>query len=152
MNTACRLVREDLVKKTLVMQGYVRQAEVSDISNFLYWLLTQDSEDYYTSSSDLAGIACCLCHLSFDILSVEGFDALYSRETPCRVVYDSRLRLDGQNGDCSFLRPMGGRNQWKMERELSTTVSLTQPEETFSTFPISRAIAKEVPYILGTRH
>lgn len=152
MNIACRLVRNDLVQKALLMQGYIPMTEASDISNFLYWLLTQDAEDYYTSSSDLAGIACCLCYLSFDILAVEGFHALYSRETPCRVVYDAGPGLNGQKADRLCLESLGGRS-WKPGRELSTTVSLSQPEGTFSTFPISRATTNicRVAWELGTQ-
>ncbi|KAL8848040.1 MAG: hypothetical protein Q9221_006900 [Calogaya cf. arnoldii] len=89
----------------------------------------------YTSSSDVAGIAYCLCHLSFEILTVENFDHRPASSPGCRLVYNKAPLFTGRGMGSADSRRNEGR------RGLSTTISLTQPEETFSIFPIRRELA-----------
>ena len=135
MNVACRRLRGHLLQDGLILEGLMPKNEAPQVADFFYWLVAQTSETYYTSSSDLAGIAYCMCRLSFEILKIENFGQPSARETTCRLLYDKAPLLHTSQIGVSASRQFAGL------RELSTTVSLTQPEETFSVFPISRKIA-----------
>jgi hypothetical protein len=129
MNVACR-IRNKFSEQGLVLQGFMPANDTHEVVDFLYWLMVKETEVYRTSSSDLAAIACCLCHLSFEILTVENFGLLSGRETTCRLIYDIAPLYNEYSS-----RPLDMRER-TCSRELSTTVSLSQPNETFSTFPI----------------
>jgi hypothetical protein len=109
--------------------------EANEVADVLYWIVCgkDDATVRYTSSSDVAGMALCLTNLSFEILRVENFGPAPTSSTICQLIY--------------YAAPLfvNGREQItkhpKHCRDLSTAVSLTQPEETFSTFPISREVA-----------
>lgn len=134
MHTKCRNVHQDLLNQELIVGGFIREDEAFEIADFLYWLLAGDAEVRHTSSSDVAGIAYCLVHLSFEILSLSGFGAVVERDTVCRLVYSKAPLFSGRGISNPDYRKT-------VQRELSTTVSLTQPDETFSTFPIERRVA-----------
>ncbi|RDW85425.1 hypothetical protein BP5796_03750 [Coleophoma crateriformis] len=137
MNIACRKIRDDLLRQGLVVQGFMPAAETHEVIDLLYWLLAQETEVFRTSSSDIAAIASFLCHLSFESLTIENFGVSSSRETNCCLVYD-KAPLYTSDG-----RVVADARQRMARRELSTTVSLTQPEETFSTFPTSHETANK---------
>ncbi|KAK0724195.1 hypothetical protein B0H67DRAFT_567433 [Lasiosphaeris hirsuta] len=138
MNVSCRSKRNDLMKEGLVVQGFMPVAETAEVVEFLHWLIAQDSTEMFrTSSSDIAAIGCCLSSLSFESLTVENFGRSSGRETNCRLIYDSTPLYNGYG-----VTSQDGRRKLG-SRELSTVVSLTQPEETFSTFPITHAIAQK---------
>ena len=135
MNIACRRVRIDLLNQGLIVQGFMPANETAEVIDFLHWLMVKDSDTYHTSSSDIAAIASCLCFLSFEILKIENFGRQSDKETPCRLVYSRAPLYNGSSTMLNDTRSMISK------RELSTTVSLTQPEETFSTFPITAETA-----------
>jgi uncharacterized protein YbdZ (MbtH family) len=147
MNIACRKIRDDLLRQGLIVQGFMPAAETHEVTDFLYWLLAQETEVFRTSSSDIAAIASCLCHLSFESLTIENFGVSSTKETNCRLVYD-KAPLYTSDG-----RVVTDARRRMACRELSTTVSLTQPEETFSTFPISHETANRcrVAWELGSK-
>ena len=146
MNIACRKIRDEFLRKDLIVQGFMPAAEAQGVADFLYWLVAQETEVFRTSSSDLAAIACCLCHLSFEGLTVEGFGVSASRDTNCRLIYD-KVPLYTSDGRVIL------DSRRLAARKLSTTVSLTQPEKTFSTFPISHETANRcrVAWELGSK-
>lgn len=135
MNVDCRKLRDDLLKDDVVVTGFMPQDDSHEVADFLYWLMAEKDQVRYTSSSDVAGIAYCLCHLSFEILTVENFGHIPASGTGCRLVYNKAPLFTGREMGSSDSR----RNESR--RGLSTTISLTQPEETFSTFPIGRELA-----------
>ena len=108
---------------------------LKEVADFLHWLVAKKDQAQYTSSSDVAGIAYCLCHLSFEILTVENFDHRPASSPGCRLVYNKAPLFTGRGMGSADPRRNEGR------RGLSTTISLTQPEETFSIFPIRRELA-----------
>lgn len=77
-----------LVNSGKILSGTLPPLDAKEVAHFLYWLLAGDSACFQTSSSDLAGIAYCLSHTGFDLLSVHGFSD-HSVQTCCRVVYDN---------------------------------------------------------------
>lgn len=127
-------LHDGLLKDDVVVTGFMPQDDSHDVADLLYWLLAEKHQVGYTSSSDVAGIAYCLCHLSFEILTVENFGHSPASGTGCRLVYNKAPLFTGRETGSSDSR----RNESR--RGLSTTISLTQPEETFSTFPISREL------------
>ncbi|CAJ2510266.1 Uu.00g061660.m01.CDS01 [Anthostomella pinea] len=137
MNVACQRIHIDLLKQGLMVQGFMPSTETAEAVEFLYWLVCQKTEVHRTTSSDIAAIAYCLTNLSFEVLTVKNFCPSSGRETSCCLIYDNAPIYTGA-GTGSMSTAM---RQRFAPRELSTTVSLTQPEETFSTFPISRDTA-----------
>jgi hypothetical protein len=125
------------MKEGLVVQGFMPAAETAEVVEFLHWLVAQETDIFRTSSSDIAAIGCCLSSLSFESLTVENFGRSSDRETNCRLVYDNTPLYNGYVGT-----GQDGRRK-PSPRELSTVVSLTQPEETFSTFPITHVVAQQ---------
>jgi len=135
MDIECRAIRNSLLDKGLIINGSMPKEEATEVADLLFWILCGDVDTVirYTSSSDIAGIVICLTSMSFEILSVENFGSPPTTTTVCRLVY-SAAPLFAHGREQSDENP-------KLRRDLSTTVSLTQPEETFSTFPISRSVA-----------
>ncbi|KAK5651665.1 hypothetical protein OQA88_11840 [Cercophora sp. LCS_1] len=136
MNVLCRNKRNEFLRKDLVVQGFMPVAETAEVVGFLHWLMAQDTETFATSSSDIAAIACCLCALSFESLVVENFGRPAGRETNCRLEYYKTPLYTGYGETWQ-----DGRRRIS-PREVSAVVPLTQPEETFSTFPITHAVAQ----------
>ena len=135
MNVDCRKMHGELLRDDLIIAGFMPQQECHEVADSLHWIIAQNTETHFTSSSDVAGIAYCLCRLSFEILSVENFGQGPVRDTGCRLIYNKAPLFNGREGGSTDAR------QYTQNRELSTAISLTQPEETFSTFPISRELA-----------
>jgi hypothetical protein len=63
------------------MEGFMPKQEAHEVADFLFWLVGEITETYDTASSDVAGIAYCLCRISFEILTVHGVDKEGTRET-----------------------------------------------------------------------
>ncbi|KAF2113305.1 kinase-like domain-containing protein [Lophiotrema nucula] len=61
--------------------------DANEVANFLYWVIAGSSDKLDTSSTDVAGIAYCLTHLGFEILSVENFATTLNTGTSCRLIY-----------------------------------------------------------------
>jgi hypothetical protein len=135
MNNETRTIRNSLLSQGLIINGSMPREEASEVADLLHWILcgSVDVVVRYTSSSDIAGIFLCLTSLSFEIVSVENFGPAPTTITTCRLIYSAApLFTNGREQPTKTA---------KIHRDLSTTISLTQPEETFSTFPISRSVA-----------
>ncbi|KAK7960325.1 hypothetical protein PG988_011539 [Apiospora saccharicola] len=141
MNVECRKIRDEFLAKGLVIQGHMPASETQQVSNFLFWLINDKTEVYHTSSSDLAAIEYCLCSLSFEVLSIENFGPPLGRETSCCLTYDNAPLYTGSAGSL-----VATARHLRVPRELATTVSLSQPEEAFSSFPITPATANQCRY------
>ena len=134
-----REIRLSLVKSKRILSGTIPLRDTKEVVDFLYWLLTENTTQFYTSCSDLAGIAHCLSQTGFDLLSVDGLG--YPTETSCRLVYDVSQALKPQNH-------LAHQEDWFVNnpRGLCTTVSLVHPEESMSVFPISQDVAYRCRY------
>ncbi|MCJ1438152.1 hypothetical protein MMC27_007539 [Xylographa pallens] len=134
LSIAAKKTRDNLIMKELILDGFMPYGEARDMAQFLLWLLTENSETYSTSSSDIAGVATSLSELGIDVLNVHGLgdDSLGSS---CTLIYSSEAYLHGNRLD--------GAVEYRMliYREQSTTISLLNPEESFSKFPIKLAVA-----------
>lgn len=133
-------IRLSLLRSEQVMSGTLPAAEAREVVEFLYWLLTGDTDAFHTSSSDLAGIAWCLSNTGFDLLSVHGFSGNCAM-TACRLFYNgisnvALIRSSGLDVD-----PFSAGS-----RGLCTTVSLIRPEECMSLFPVSKGTAHRCRY------
>jgi hypothetical protein len=61
---------------------------LSDISNVIScWVLAGETNEFYTSSSDLFGIAVCLTEIGFEVLSVDGLGFI-KKENTCVLFYN----------------------------------------------------------------
>lgn len=125
-------VRQALIDQEVVMSGYMPLEESTHMSQFLVWLLSNESNLFTTASSDVAGVANCLSKLGIDIISVEGkgFDSL---ETPCRVIYSKETLLRDQY-------QLGLNTNGGFMRQQSISVSIVHPEESISIFPTEIAV------------
>ncbi|MCJ1378281.1 hypothetical protein MMC17_001378 [Xylographa soralifera] len=134
LSIAAKKTRDNLIMKELILDGFMPYGEARDMARFLLWLLTENSETYTTSSSDIAGVATSLSKLGIDVLNVHGLgdDSL---EPSCTLIYSSEAYIHGNRLD--------GAMEYRMliRREQSTTISLLNPEESFSKFPIKLAVA-----------
>ena len=93
------------------------------------WLLGDNSEEFITASSDIRGIAICLKLIGFDQLGVSD-ESEISEDHPYRLKYlPNSIFMRGHKG-------------WKdRQRTVCTTVSLSQPEESLTKFPIDHLTA-----------
>lgn len=125
-------IRQNLLKESIIMDGLMPRGESKLMEDFLLWLLSDSTETFTTSSSDIAGTAMCLSRLGIDILAVEGLGSSPSHSY-CRLIYskNSLTHFDNPRGP----QPSSG----PTERELLTTVSLLHPEESVASFPVSKA-------------
>ena len=125
-------IRRKLLDRGVILEGLIPAGESKMMEEFLLWLLSDLTDRYTTSSSDIAGLAACLSELGIDILSIEGLGA-QPRDTSCRLVY-SKTSLVSSQTHRRLLSPEIFR------RELSTTVTLLHPEESIVYFPTSLEI------------
>lgn len=132
LTNECKLLRLQLIGQNSILNGLAPPGEVNAIVDFLYWVLAATTETYTTNSSDVARIAYCLSRIGFDILSVRGLGHA-PRGSPCTLLYDTDSQLLNIDG----MTPFGK----AALRQHCTAVSLLNPEETFSVFPISTATA-----------
>ncbi|KAI0193902.1 hypothetical protein F4808DRAFT_354985 [Astrocystis sublimbata] len=124
----CRL---ELIEQQIILNGHFPHSESRHVLDFLLWLLGTTDTTFRTSSSDVAGIAACLCYLGMDIIGVEGRGFSDTPSAICNVVYS----------DVQFFHEATS-TSWKStvfkQRDLSTTIPLEHPEESISVFPISK--------------
>ncbi|KAF2194836.1 hypothetical protein K469DRAFT_706319 [Zopfia rhizophila CBS 207.26] len=123
-----REIRHDLVKKKLVIGGLMPKGDSEHMVDFVVWLLAESSESYVTPSSDVAGVALCLSQLGIDILSVEGFGQP-DLPTSCRLIYNQYAITQAPDDSLRSSREL-------LSRVPRTTVSLQNPEESLSNFPV----------------
>ena len=132
LSLEAQTVRQTLIDQELLMSGYMPPEEFTHMTHFLVWLLSNQTADIVTASSDVAGVAICLSKLGIDIISVEG-EGFYPCEKPCRLVYSKASLFNGQ------CKP-GLTTKRAFLRESSTNVSIAHPEESVSIFPIDVAV------------
>ena len=125
-------MRQALINQEVVMSGYIPAEESSHMSQFLVWLLSDETTVFTTASSDVAGVATCLSKLGVDFISVDGkgFDP---SERPCRVVYSKETLL------CDPYQE-GLKNNEGFMRQDSIHISIVHPEECVSIFPTEIAV------------
>jgi hypothetical protein len=131
LSTEARRVRQGLIQEGLTLYGLVPSEESRDLEVFLVWLLGSEDPEFFTSSSDIAGIALCLSYLGLDLISVEGLGPSV-RRSACIVIYSS----DGFLHETHDVKSDKD-NGLFMERIPSTTIPLSHPEESVSIFPIT---------------
>ena len=132
LSLEAQTVRQTLIDQELLMSGYMPPEESTHMTHFLVWLLSNQTADFVTASSDVAGVATCLSKLGIDIISVEG-EGFYPCEKPCHLVYSKASLFNGQ------CKP-GLTTKGAFLRESSTNVSIAHPEESVSIFPIDVAV------------
>ena len=125
-------VRQALIDQEVVMSGYMPVEESTHMSQFLVWLLSDETTVFTTASSDVAGVAACLSKLGIDIIGVEG-KGFYPSERPCRVVYSKEVLLYDQY-------QQGLTTKEGFMRQQSISVSVAHPEECVSIFPTTTAV------------
>jgi hypothetical protein len=130
LSSAARALRASLIQKKLILDGLMPSGDSYQMVEFLCWPLTDNSEVYQTSSSDVAASAYCLSRLGIDVLSVSGLgqDDL---ETSCQLRYMPKSIFSDRQ-----LKSTYGASLLYLGREVLTTVSLLQPEESLTLFPI----------------
>ncbi|KAK0508209.1 hypothetical protein JMJ35_009293 [Cladonia borealis] len=138
-----REVRQSLIQEKSILDGLLPAKDVKEVVHFLYWMLAENTHQFLTSSSDLAGIATCLSETGFDLLSIHGFIG-NSSDTPCRLMYEPSQNhsLFAHNLDRFYEK------DWfsQASRGLCTAVSLVQPEESIGAFPIDKDTSHRCRY------
>ena len=148
LSIAVQEIREDLVAKKKVLNGYMPAGESHVMAEFSYWLLSGDTSTLITPSSDVAGVAVALSQIGFDVLSVQGWGE-DGHNTSCKVVYEPVLFSTKEGVKTGFDAKFPKRffaDTASFWREQSTTVSLAQPQESMSAFPISKEMSNKVRY------
>lgn len=126
-----------LMDRKSIEDGFMPTGDVGMMTDFLFWLVGETSETYWTSSSDVAGVAYCLTFLGFDILRVKGLPNIEDdpeRIHGCLLVYN-RTPLPRSLASLVYASVTPER------RQVNTVVPLLHPEESVSSFPISTALA-----------
>lgn len=126
-STEAEIVRQTLLADEVILSGLMPAGESRHMEEYLVWLWGGQSNEFKTSSSDVVGVAICLLRLGIDVISVEGL-GFRRAETACLLVYSRE----------SFLHSHTLHDQHivkRVMREQSTTISLSHPEESVSTFP-----------------
>jgi hypothetical protein len=134
LNLPVQTLRFEMTATKKVLDGYMPAGDAPEMAQFLFWLLAGDTDVFTTPSSDVAGVAAALSLLGFDMLSVEGWGTS-GRDTGCRLVYVPEMMASSR---LPKELPQGWAQLWRRQ---STIVPLGQPEESFSTYPISAATA-----------
>ena len=112
-------MRQTLIDQELLLSGYMPPEESNHMALFLVWLLSNETQEFVTASSDVAGVATCLSKLGIDILSIDG-EGYYPSEKPCRLVYSKKGLFD-----CRYQAELMRKGSFS--RESSTYVSITHP-------------------------
>ncbi|KAK3172915.1 hypothetical protein OEA41_006241 [Lepraria neglecta] len=143
LHIRARDIRLSLIQEKNILDGLLPAKDAKEVVRFLYWLLAENTSQFPTSSSDLAGIATCLSETGFDLLSIHGFVSS-SLETPCRLVYELSQdhSLFTHNLDRFYQKDWFSQES----RGLCTAVSLIQPEESIGAFPIDKNVSHRCRY------
>lgn len=123
----CRL---RMIKDGSILNGHFPATESQHMEEFLLWLLSTNESCFTTSSSDVAGVAVCLCNLGIDLLNVEGPGFAEPSGGLFTVVYSKEPFL--HSSMASMPRTFA-----LMSRSMSTTIPLQHPWECMSVFPVS---------------
>ena len=130
----CRLRQ---VQEGRIQSGHIPVMESKHVEEFLVWLLGTNDLDFKTMSSDIAGIAVCLCDLGIDILHVLGTG--FSDEPQvgaCSVIYSEEpFPYDSKSVMQRAMR--------LLSRAQSITIPLEHPWECISVFPIGMEVQNE---------
>ena len=121
-----REIRQSLISRYRILDGLMPIGDSKTMTDFLVWLLAGNTSKYITPSSDVAGVGVCLSELGIDILSVSGLGEEPS-ETPCQLEYSPQAVF--QPHDAAY-------TPGPFSRVACTTVSLQNPEESLTKFPV----------------
>lgn len=127
-----RAIRQDLLKRKKVLEGFMPVGDYKLTVDFLVWLLAEKTNIFTTPSSDIAGLGFCLSELGIDVLSVKGLRKEMST-TPCRLEYSPQPTLRSNDGSPS--------ESTLLLRAPCTTVNPKCPEESLTNFPIDVDVA-----------
>ena len=129
LSSRAREIRQILLGRGCIIGGLMPIGDSPLMVHFLVWLLSGSTATYVTPSSDVAGVGACLADLGIDILSVHGLGD-DSAITPCTLEYSPSAILQSSVSD----------NAAQVSDVLSriplTTVSLRNPEESLTKFPV----------------
>ena len=129
LSSEARSIRQNLLRKGAVLDGLMPAGDSPLMIHFLVWLLASNEPQYVTPSSDVAGVGVCLENLGVDILSVGGLGE-EPTDTPCRLDYcPSAIFQSPSSGNATKISDV-------LSRVPSTSVSLRNPEESCTKFPI----------------
>ncbi|KAF4995924.1 hypothetical protein FDECE_12653 [Fusarium decemcellulare] len=122
--------KSQLVRQGHILPGYMPASETPHMEQFILWLLGTNDSCFETVSSDVAGVAACLCVLGIDILQVEGGGFARTTRSHCNVLYSKE----------PFLHDSASRARASaalLNRNVMITVPLEDPSESTSIFPIT---------------
>ena len=129
LSSKARRVRQDLLDRGSILDGFMPMGDWQMMVHFLVWLLAGNTATYITPSSDVAGVGACLANLGIDILSVHGLGD-DPPSTPCVLEYSPSAILQSSISDNA------AQVSDVLTRIPSTTVSLRNPEESLTKFPV----------------
>ncbi|KAK2136104.1 hypothetical protein NOF04DRAFT_1338287 [Fusarium oxysporum II5] len=130
LSDAVEKYREDMFGQGHILPGYMPASDTPHIEAFVLWLLRSNTDSFETVSSDVAGVATCLCSLGIDVLSVEGGMFASNPRGSCHVIYSREPFLH----DCATRARISAAI---LKRNATMTVSLKHPPESISIFPIT---------------
>ncbi|KAJ4302614.1 hypothetical protein N0V90_001503 [Kalmusia sp. IMI 367209] len=128
-----REMRSKLIADKQILHGLMPDGDVLEIAEFLQWLLAGSTGDYYTNSSDVAGIAMCLSSGGFSSLGIKGLGK-EPIDVPCQLVYTEEAFMHQKAPESIVSQVVGARTA-------HTAIPLTHPAETFFSFPITSELA-----------
>lgn len=129
LSSEARVRRLQLLRKGVILDGLMPVGDSPLMVHFLVWLLASNEPNYITPSSDVAGVGFCLSVLGIDVLSVGGFGG-EPADTPCRLDFCPNAAFQPSILDTTT------KVSDVLSRTPSTTISLQNPEESCTKFPI----------------
>ncbi|KAK3998209.1 hypothetical protein QBC44DRAFT_376070 [Cladorrhinum sp. PSN332] len=122
-----RRIRKELLDRDCIASGLIPSGDTPYMVRFLVWLVTDKSDLFQTSSSDVAGVAWCLSKLGADVLGVHGLGES-SIAGPIRLQYQRDQEWSIQSNP-----PV---SRLACPRPPSTPINLQHPSESLSSFPV----------------
>ncbi|KAF5984642.1 hypothetical protein FCOIX_2531 [Fusarium coicis] len=131
LSDAVERYKDDMLGQGHILPGYMPASDAPHIEAFVLWLLGSNTDSFETVSSDVAGVATCLCSLGIDVLSVEGGFFESNPRGSCHVIYSKDPIL--HDGATRALTSAA-----ILKRNATMIVSLKHPPESISIFPITK--------------
>ena len=140
LSSEARSRRQQLLRKGVVLDGLMPVGDSPLMVHFLVWLLASNDPNYITPSSDVAGVGVCLSNLGIDVLSVGGLGS-EPAEKPCRLDFCPNAAFQSSTLDNA------AKVSNILSRAPSTTISLRNPEESCTEFPIDGCTSNRCRYV-----
>jgi hypothetical protein len=128
-----RSTRSRLIESGACTNGLMPSDDAPRLVEFLHWLLSEISESYTTSSSDVTGVATCLASAAFDGLGIKGFDKDTSGKS-CQLYYTCEGFLHSAPSSCIVMQRIE-------RRESHIAVSLKSIDKTMASLPLDPEMA-----------